>query len=268
MNELFKKSFFDFVFDVVSRRWDEILLLIGLHGGLVFVMLELTSRMEPDGSGMNEGAAFLIMTVGVAFAVIVNMLVYGFLRSVAAVGCERLQPITLLKIGRRMFWRMIWIEILLGLLTIIFFTLFASIAASILQIAKDDTLGQLRIGAAGMFVSLICLMKFRLVACGMIFVFNCSVMEAFAGLRRFSLADGGKVLWAFAAAAAIVSGASYPMQAALEAGKDTLVYSAINGLVVGDSVVLWGLCSVYFVGHKLSPRSAQDQSDHSPTAES
>lgn len=124
MNDLFKKSFFGFVSSVVVRRWEEIVLLVGLYGGLVFVLTELTERMKPGG-GMSDGVSFFVTVGMVAFAVVLNMLVYGFSRSVAVVGCEPLLPVVLLKIGRRLFWRMVWVEIFLGLLTVlVFYTVF------------------------------------------------------------------------------------------------------------------------------------------------
>ena len=247
MNELFKKSFFGFVSSVVVRRWEELVLLAGLYGGLVFVLGELTERMKPGG-GMSEGSAFFVMVVGVAFAVIVNMLIYGFLRSVAVVGCEPLAPVVLLKIGRQLFWRMFWVEMLLGLLLVLFFILFTPLIGSVLQIGEDDTLGWLRIEGISMFVSLMCLMKLRLVVGGMIFVRDCSVREAFGNLRQFRLGDGGRMLWVFGVSAAVMSLVSYLVQRASELGEDTLVFSVLYGVVIGASVVLWGLCSVWFVG--------------------
>jgi len=255
MSDIFKKSFFGFVSCVVVRRWEEIVLLCGLYGGLVFVLSELTGRMKPGG-GMSDGSAFFVTVVGVAFAVIVNMLVYGFLRSLAIVGCEPLAPVVLLKIGRRLFWRMVWVEIFLALLTVLVFILLASLIGSVLQVEEDDMLGRFRIGGISMFFSLMCLMKFRFVVGGMIFVRDCSVREAFGSLVKFRLGDGGEVLWVFGVSAAAMSIVSSLVQWASELGKDTLVISVLYGGVIGFSVVLWGLCSVWFVGRRESLRDS------------
>lgn len=252
---LTKKPFSGFLFSLVSGRWQEIVLLSGLYGGLVFVMLEIGRMMEPGG-GMNDGSAFFVTAGVVAFAVVLNMLVYGFLRSVVVVGCEPLDPVVLLKIGRQFFWRMFRVEILLTLFTMLFFVLFSLFIGSVLQIEKEDTLGQLRVGGISMFLSLMSLMKFRLVVGGVVFVRGSSVREAFGCLRQCRLGDGGKVLGVYAVSVVVVSIVSYLLQLATEFGKDTLVISLLNGAVVGVSVVLWGLCSLWFVG-RFAARSGE-----------
>lgn len=251
MHDIFKKSFFEFVFSVVASRWQEIVLLVGLHGGLTFVLIELVGLAEPGGE-MNDSVMFLAMAGSVAFAVILYMLVYGFLRSVALVGCEPLMPMVLLKLGRRLFFRMFRFEIILALLTVLVFIVFASVAGSVVQIEKENTLGQIRIGVFCMFFSLICLIKLRLVVMGVILVRDCRIREAFRCLRQYRLADGGAMLVVFGVSVAVRSVALYLLQAATVLRKDTLVYSILNGGVIGVTVVLWGLCSIWFASRSAT----------------
>lgn len=128
-----------------------------------------------------------------------------------------------------------------------------------MQVKADDTLGQLRIGGISMFVSLMSLMKFRFVVGGMIFVRDCSVREAFGSLRQFRLVDGDRMLWVYGVSVFVMSVVSYRLHCASELGEDTLVFSVLNGLVVGVSVVLWGLCSVWFVGRRFASGSGESR---------
>lgn len=247
MGDIFKKSFFGFVLSVVVSRWQEVVLLVGLLGGLMFVWFELVGLTEPSGEINNDLSVFVVAGC-VAFGVIVFMLVCGFLRSVTLVGCEPLMPVVLLKVGRRLFFRIFHLEIILELLTILVFVLLVSLMESVVQIEKANKLMQLRIVWLCMFFSQICLIKFRLVVMGVALVQDYRVTDAFRCLGQYRLRNGGAMLLVFGVSAAVLSTVSYQLQSATLFGKNTLVYSVFNGVVIGVTVVLWGLCAVWFAG--------------------
>ena len=167
-----------------------------------------------------------------------------------------LLPVVILKIGRRLFFRMFRFEIVLGLLTVLVFIVFASLAGSVVQIEKEDTLGQIRIGVFCMFFSIMCLMKLRLVVGGVILVRDWGVRKSFGCLRQYRIRDGGAMLVVFGVSVAVRSVVLYLLQSATFFEKDTLVYSVVNGAVIGVAVVLWGLCSVWFVGRFATVRGS------------
>jgi hypothetical protein len=158
----------------------------------------------PD-SAPQDGTVAMAALLFVAFSVVAKLLTIGFTRTVFIDGTMRREPAELVKIGFHFFWRIIGIEIGMGLMAagfgiIVFFLL--GIAGISAHFEKNP---QPLFGIC-LAVSLLTIARFWLLCPALVIVTDCGMMDSFGHSRLFHLVCYPKLLIAFLAFIVVAAG--------------------------------------------------------------
>ncbi|MGH2272205.1 hypothetical protein ACQ9LF_10435 [Anaerohalosphaeraceae bacterium U12dextr] len=114
------------IMDIVKSRWPELLMILGFHACALFLFGDIDLPQTPDEQQQFSGRQFLLGMGIAAMAIISQMMLWGFLRTVAVSQAQPIPPGQLLVAGRWYFWKLFAFQIILMLLLIL--------AASLLQV--------------------------------------------------------------------------------------------------------------------------------------
>ena len=108
--------------EIIKRRWPEATLVIVFHAGLIAIadrVLTFTAPVEnsagvPDPGYLPGGLDFVLGLGTMAFWMVWQLLYIGFLATSFINPAEPREPMELLKIGKRFFWRMLRFQLVFG----------------------------------------------------------------------------------------------------------------------------------------------------------
>jgi len=104
--------------DIFKLRRPEITLVVVFQAGLMVLLdqIMLRSGMDPSRPATMPDWTMFVLGMGcMILAIVWQMLYLGFLRTAATDGAKPQEPSTLLRTGRPYFWRILGVQILLGL---------------------------------------------------------------------------------------------------------------------------------------------------------
>jgi len=114
------------IMDIVKSRWPELLMILVFHACALFLFGDIEVPQTPDEQQQFSGAQFLLGMGVAALGIISQMMLWGFLRTIAVSQAQPIPPGQLLVTGRWYFWKLFAFQIILMLLLIL--------VASVLQV--------------------------------------------------------------------------------------------------------------------------------------
>ena len=181
------------VAQIIKQRWQEVVLVVGLHAGLIVFAQQLLgefvvtdSELSPA-SSLPGGVAFLMGLGLMAFIIFRQLLYLGFLRTAASVGDKPQEPGELLKVGRYYFWRIVRFELVFrlacGMILLAIIEFFSSV---VLGVKDLETMPNWLIPLC-MFATSVALMRPMLLMPAVMIVRDRMVIEAFGSLKEYKL---------------------------------------------------------------------------------
>lgn len=174
--------------DILKIRWPEVALVVILQAAMMLLVEEVTFLVEYENSQVEFlpfWAGFLL-GMGMMLCMIVwQMLYLGFLKTAAISGAHPQQPMELLRTGRPYFWRILFFQILLGL--VLFFLNSVLVSLLAMLVWQGQGLEQVPAwvvqlcGLAGVCI----LLKPLLLVPAVVLVYDVTVIEAFFRTRQF-----------------------------------------------------------------------------------
>jgi len=188
------------VLEILKKRWPEAILVVTLMAGVIVLSQQVIRVSEqsakPGGGELPFGAAFMLGMGSMALIVIWQMLYLGLLASAYTNGCQRQEPIDLVKIGKYYFWRIIRFQIVLGILYISVSVVITVILHAVISGSQVKTVSALTSNLAS-FLTLICLVKPTLLTPAVIIVSDCNVRPALGQLKKHNILGEKKLLGVF-----------------------------------------------------------------------
>ncbi|HML75141.1 MAG TPA: hypothetical protein PKB02_11690 [Anaerohalosphaeraceae bacterium] len=102
--------------DIVKSRWPELLMILVFHACALFLFGDIEVPQTPDEQQQFSGAQFLLGMGIAGFCILGQMMLWGFLRTMAVSGIQPVPPGQLLVAGRWYFWKLFAFQIILVLL--------------------------------------------------------------------------------------------------------------------------------------------------------
>jgi hypothetical protein len=182
---------------ILRSRWQEVLLIVGLQGAGQFALMQVVQDANSTEAGKAELLPFAALLT-VTFWVVAKMLSIGFARTSFTDGPMHYDPWMLLKIGYHYFWRIIGIELFIGMLTVSLIVGFYIIAvmagAQPEKMTKEQVSNIMPYCLAG---GLLLVAKPMLFGPASIMVTDCGVFGAFAWLSWLKLWTAKKLMVAY-----------------------------------------------------------------------
>lgn len=184
---------------ILKARWPEVAFIIGLNVLSLFVNklhLMVKPKISPIQTTIGLGSLLVLMVI----IVIVMLLTIGFQRTFYLEGQKRQSLMTLLRVGKHFFWRMVGFGLIyipvfwiLAWLTFLAIKQFTSIETGFSETAKVAPLVyQLCFTAATLI-----LIKPLLLIFPLIIVLDCRVFESFKFFKQFKLSNAKELVTLF-----------------------------------------------------------------------
>ncbi len=97
--------------DIVKFRWPELLMILVFHACALFLFGDIEVPQTPDEQQQFSGAQFLLGMGVAALGIISQMMLWGFLRTIAVSQAQPIPPGQLLVAGRWYFWKLFAFQI-------------------------------------------------------------------------------------------------------------------------------------------------------------
>ncbi len=171
------------LFDILKSRWPEAIMVAGLQACCMLLVLDFQyTRRQP----LSFELSFLLGIIMALFGIISQMLLWGFLRTVAIGGAQPVEPKELLRTGRGYFWKMFIFQlVLLPVFMAIIFAVVTGVQMVLYGQTKEDIPAWLSI-VSGSAAGLILLKPTYLVP-AQILTRDCGIWEAVRDLRQTRL---------------------------------------------------------------------------------
>lgn len=166
---------------ILINRWPELVMIVGLYSGSTILLMHLVSQfqqMETSGDQMPGGISFLLGLGSMSLFLILQMQMWGFLRTVACGSYEAHTPLDLLRTGTPFFWRLFGFQ----LLFFFAFLFVSSLVVTVLGILlfRQHTINELPLWlqALSVFFGFLILLKPFVLIPTLVLVYEYRLMEA------------------------------------------------------------------------------------------
>ena len=254
------------IIEIIKRRWPEVTLVIVFHAGLIAIadrILTFTASVEnsagaADPGYLPGGLDFVLGMGTMAFWMVWQLLYIGFLGTSFIKPVEPREPMELLKIGKRFFWRMLRFQLVFGCayMVIVLF-----ISGFLMKIAPaDGTIDDipLWIPPVSSFAALAVMVKPLVFIPAVMIVRDRMVTETFMSLGQFPLARATELMKLFFSCFAVIFLLSFVHS--LTAPK-TLIHYAVTcvyGLSASFLLLLTAMAAVRFVAQRTDLALEED----------
>jgi hypothetical protein len=237
------------IFDILKARWPEAVMVAGSQACCVALLKDMQGVPQPQ----TPFARLFFLGIGAAiFSIISQMLFWGFLRTAAIGGIQPAEPMTLLRIGRMYFWRLLLFQLLL-LPVVLLIILVIQAGAQMLVYGKVElqTHSPLWLEIAGTTVTGLILMKPVYLIPALILLRDCGIRDALRGLRQTRLSEMGYFRTITASILVIVGAAEYV--SGLVGRQDILYYPVLasHALISASGMLVVFLAAVVGVGRQV-----------------
>ncbi|MCK5565045.1 MAG: hypothetical protein KAJ07_07325 [Planctomycetes bacterium] len=245
-------------FEIIKKRYPEVVLIIGLQAGLVLLARQImATAMVAAGGGEDQVAGQLPggieFVYGMGFAIVCivwQILQLGFLRTAFTDGASQQEPKTLLVTGKAFFWRMLRFQIIFGLAYQFMIALGTGVIASTMY--KDVAVADLPVwlGPACAMAAMAALAKPMLLCPALMIAEGCMVRESFARMKGFRLSTHSKMIKTFAVFIVMmfVFGTAEGLMKAKGAGQSVII--AVQAMITGTVGLVMSLYAIQFVAGK------------------
>jgi hypothetical protein len=200
-------------FEILSRRWPEVLLIIVFSVGTIFLTfiqydIVFSDAQTPE-LAMSSGKALVIALGGTGFAVITLLLTVGFFYTAYISGAKEHQPADLIRAGRPYFWRFFRFQLLFKGMAVML------IGVAVLTVMVPGSGGPDKAAvpayaqAMASFVSMMVLLKVFILLPAIMLVFDKMVLPAFQSIFEFAVFKDRSLTVFFVASAVFESLMAY-----------------------------------------------------------
>ncbi len=129
--------------DILRSRRPEIVLIIVFQTGLLLLlerMIRLGGPEQPQLPAVPGWALFVLGVGSMMMAIVWQMLYLGFLRTAALSGAEPQDPAVLVRTGRPFFWRILGVQIVVGLVLWVLAAFLLSLLGAVLGYQRPEML--------------------------------------------------------------------------------------------------------------------------------
>jgi hypothetical protein len=237
------------IVDILKARWHEAVMVAGLQACCVALLKDLQSMPRPQ----TDFARLFFLGVGAAiFSIIAQMLFWGFLRSAAIEGIQPAEPMALLRIGRKYFWKLLLFQLLL-LPVVLLIVLVIQAGAQMLLYGKAElqTPPPLWLEIVGATVTGLILMKPVYLIPALILWRNCGIWDALRNLRQIRMLQMQHFMTIVVSVLVVAGGVEYISR--LVGRRDILYYPALAlcALVSAAGMLVVFLMAMIGVGRQL-----------------
>jgi hypothetical protein len=176
---------------ILLNRWAEVTMIVVLYAGMMawgqYLIWEIYRGEQSALKRLSDAAGFFLGMGTMAYGIVTQMLMLGFLASVVHEGTRRQEPTTLLLAGRYFFWR--WIRFLFVSESLLFAGMvisFQLINSTILHMRSYQDIA-LWVKFIIYIVPAVILSKLILVVPAEMIVRNRMVFESIRSIREYSL---------------------------------------------------------------------------------
>ena len=246
------------IIEIIKRRWPEATLVIVFHAGLIAIadrVLTFTAPVEnspgvADPGYLPGGLDFVLGMGTMAFWMVWQLLYIGFLGTSFINPAEPREPMELLRIGKRFFWRMLRFQLVFGCAYMVIILFISGFLMKI--VAADGIIDNvpLWIPPVSSFAAFAAMVKPLVFIPAVMIVRDRMVTETFMSLGQFPLARATKLMKLFFSCFAVIFLLSFAHS--LTAPK-TLIHYAVTcvyGLSTSFLLLLVSMAAVKFVAQR------------------
>lgn len=231
-------------------------MVAGLQACCVALLKDLQNVPQPQ----TDFARLFFLGVGAAiFSIISQMLFWGFLRSAAIEGIQPAEPMVLLRIGRKYFWKLLLFQLLL-LPVVLLIVLVIQAGVQILLYGKAElqTPPPLWLEIVGATVTGLILMKPVYLIPALILWRNCGIWDALRNLRQIRMLEMRQFMTVVVSVLVVAGGVEYISR--LVGRQDILYYPALAlcALVSAAGMLVVFLMAVIGVGQQMPAVKADE----------
>jgi len=232
------------------KRWPEMMLIVGFCAFGIFLLERFNANLiavDGDFNQLTGTPAFWYSLGGMVFGVLWIMFLLGFLVSITIKSQMALEPVVLLKIGRRYFWRLFRYFVIYGVLCIaITMVVFTAVARFLFPAVDANSIPLWVVELCAIPAYLMLAKPLVLVPCIMI-VRNCMVMEATSLISDYAIFKSKALLAIFTAAVLVDRAFSVIVFFVDIDSAAFFVLIGVKGWLIGELMLATGLCGVWFV---------------------
>jgi hypothetical protein len=240
------------VAEIIKQRWQEVVLVVGLHAGLIVFADQLlrdviVADSELSAASRAPGEVTFLMGLGLAaFFIFWKLLYLGFLRTACNQGDKPQEPGELLKVGRYYFWRIVRFELMFGIVYSVIL-LGIEIFSSVVLGVKDLAVIPNWLVPLCMFATSVVLLRPMLLMPAVMIVHDRMVIEAFGSLKEYKLfAEQGLVKF-FVLCFLAISVLSWALNATQADGALHYIVLTVYAIGSGAAMFVIYLVAVMFV---------------------
>jgi len=241
------------VAEIIKQRWQEVVLVVGLHAGLIVFADQLLRELVvadselSAASRMPGGVAFLMGLGLMAFIIFRQLLYLGFLRTACNEGDKPQEPGELLKVGRYYFWRIVRFELVFrlacGMILLASIEIFSLVVLGVKDLAAMPNW----VVPLCMFAISVALIRPMLLIPAVMIVHDRMVIEAFGSLKEYKLlAEQGLVKF-FVLCFLAISVLSLALNSTQDGGALHYIVLTIYAIGSGAAMLVIYLAAVMFV---------------------
>lgn len=249
------------VWDILKIRWPEVVMLVGLQAGAAILYRQLMVKFETmaaNGSQMPWLPSFLLGLGSMTLLIVLQMQIWGFLRTAALRPAEPCRPVELLRTGSPFFWRLLGFQILFSFALAFVYLVVATLLG--ILIFRRHAVGELPVWlhSLSVFLGFLLLLKPFVLMPALVLTYDYRLVESFFTLQDVSfLRMRGPLFWAvgFAAFTAL----SVAMGGRVEQRQWAWIVQGVEGLAAG-----FLLLGVYLAAILGLPKSQPEDSAPEP----
>ncbi len=254
------------VFEIIRRRWPEVMLIVVLHAAFFVFTEHFSSAMAPmpqaDAAVISQPGGFFLGFAVVLFAILLQMVYLGFLATAAVTGAQPQEPGTLLSVGRRFFWRIFRFQLLLFLLLLAILTVIGSFVGTLFfNTESRQSMPEWAI-ATCQAIAMVAVVKPMLLVPAVMIVRDRLVMDAIGQLNRYRLGEMKPIAVHFVVLVAATSGLSVLAQLLGTDGIGHYATVFAHAALLGTGLVFIPLEMVCFVASRHVPQRPAGETEY------
>lgn len=249
--------------DILKERWPEVALVVILQAAMMLLVEEvaLLTEEESQSVAMPLWAGFLLGMGMMLCAIIWQMLYLGFLKTAAVSGTHPQQPMELLRTGRPYFWRILFFQILLGLVLFFLNSVLVSLLAAFVWsgqgLEQVPTWAVQLCGLAGLFI----LLKPLLLVPAVVLVYDVTVIEALFRIRQFRFFRIDSLLKVTMGSFVLIITTALLIELAQPKTMGYYITSALHHAVFSIVFLVLTMIPVLWTQHQLEAEQVEVQED-------
>ncbi|NLK41486.1 MAG: hypothetical protein GX298_05475 [Planctomycetes bacterium] len=241
--------------EIFKVRLPEVTLVVVFQTGLMVLLDRVMVRSGLHSSqppAMPNWAMFVLGLGCMSLAIVWQMLYLGFLRTSATDGAAPQEPSTLLKTGRPYFWRILGVQIVIGLATWVIvgvlILLIAALSGRQLDALPDWLMTLLPI------IAIVLLIKPVFLIPSFILVLDYKANDAFQTMRQVRLSNLGVLPGLYGLGLAALAGMGFLVSLAPQAGAMYYIAQAAGHLIQSLIFLTLMLATVLFIALETEKR--------------